>query len=126
MSDAAPPPGRPATMSAVPANCDPPRRVVAAFDVDGTVTTRDCVVPFLRRVGGDRGVVVGLLARCGPLLAAGLLPAPLREAYGLAWRRRERALFAVLRILTRPLLTVLPGPLRFWPHYRVAVNRLRS
>ena len=27
-------------------------RVVAAFDVDGTLTTRDCVVPFLRRVGG--------------------------------------------------------------------------
>ena len=25
--------------------------VVAAFDVDGTLTTRDCVVPFLRRVG---------------------------------------------------------------------------
>ena len=27
-------------------------RVVAAFDVDGTLTTRDCVVPFLRLVGG--------------------------------------------------------------------------
>jgi phosphatidylglycerophosphatase C len=26
--------------------------VVAAFDVDGTVTRRDCVVPFLRRIGG--------------------------------------------------------------------------
>ena len=25
---------------------------VAAFDVDGTVTDRDCVVPFLRRVAG--------------------------------------------------------------------------
>ncbi len=28
------------------------RPVVAAFDVDRTVTRRDCVVPFLRRVGG--------------------------------------------------------------------------
>jgi phosphatidylglycerophosphatase C len=27
--------------------------VVAAFDVDGTLTTRDCVVPFMRRVRGD-------------------------------------------------------------------------
>jgi phosphatidylglycerophosphatase C len=26
--------------------------VVAAFDVDGTLTTRDCVLPFLRRVTG--------------------------------------------------------------------------
>jgi phosphatidylglycerophosphatase C len=31
---------------------DRPR--VAAFDVDGTLTTRDCVVPFLRRVAGIR------------------------------------------------------------------------
>ena len=28
------------------------RPVVAAFDLDRTVTTRDCVVPFLRRVSG--------------------------------------------------------------------------
>ena len=30
----------------------PPRRL-AAFDVDGTLTRRDCVVPFLRRVAGS-------------------------------------------------------------------------
>jgi phosphatidylglycerophosphatase C len=29
-----------------------PRHVVAAFDVDHTVTSRDCVVPFMRRVAG--------------------------------------------------------------------------
>ncbi|MFM2183744.1 MAG: hypothetical protein RJB61_2038 [Actinomycetota bacterium] len=29
---------------------------VAAFDVDGTLTSRDCVVPFLVRVGGWGGV----------------------------------------------------------------------
>jgi phosphatidylglycerophosphatase C len=29
-----------------------PRRHLAAFDVDGTITRRDCVVPFLRRVAG--------------------------------------------------------------------------
>lgn len=28
------------------------RQRIAAFDVDGTLTTRDCVVPFLRRVAG--------------------------------------------------------------------------
>ena len=32
----------------------PVRRVVAAFDVDGTLTTRDCVTPFLRRAAGPR------------------------------------------------------------------------
>lgn len=45
-------------MSPVPAH--DPRPVVAAFDVDGTLTSRDCVVPFLRRVAGTRGVVLGL------------------------------------------------------------------
>jgi phosphatidylglycerophosphatase C len=33
---------------------------VAAFDVDGTLTTRDCVVPFLRRVAGTAGLLAGL------------------------------------------------------------------
>jgi phosphatidylglycerophosphatase C len=34
-------------------NSDEPRRV-AAFDLDGTLTRRDCVTPFLRRVSGPR------------------------------------------------------------------------
>lgn len=38
-----------------------PRPIVAAFDVDGTLTTRDCVVPFLRRSLGTPRVVATLL-----------------------------------------------------------------
>jgi phosphatidylglycerophosphatase C len=47
-----------------------PERVVAAFDVDRTLTTRDCVVPFLRRAAGWR-----LLAALGgrPLSTGGAL-----------------------------------------------------
>lgn len=37
--------------------------VVAAFDFDETLTRRDTVVPFLRRLAGDRGLALGLLAR---------------------------------------------------------------
>lgn len=37
-----------------------PRPIVAAFDVDGTLTTRDCVVPFLRRSLGTPRVSVAL------------------------------------------------------------------
>lgn len=48
-----------------------PAAVVAAFDVDGTLTTRDCVVPFLRQVGGT-ATLIGRLAldahRVGPAL----------------------------------------------------------
>lgn len=39
------------------------RPEVAAFDVDGTLTVRDCVRPFLVRVGGWGGVAAALLRR---------------------------------------------------------------
>lgn len=44
--------------------------VVAAFDVDGTLTTHDCVVPFLRRVAGTARLVLGLAARPHRLVPA--------------------------------------------------------
>jgi phosphatidylglycerophosphatase C len=37
--------------------------VIAAFDVDGTLTTRDCVRPFLERAAGRRRIVTSLLRR---------------------------------------------------------------
>jgi phosphatidylglycerophosphatase C len=40
-----------------------PTTRVAAFDVDGTLTTRDCVVPFMRRATGARKIVPQLLLR---------------------------------------------------------------
>jgi phosphatidylglycerophosphatase C len=43
---------------------------VAAFDVDGTLTSRDCVVPFLRRVAGSSGLVAGLGRRAPQLIPA--------------------------------------------------------
>ncbi len=39
--------------------------IVAAFDVDGTLTDRDCVGPFLRRLHGLRGFI-GAVGRRGP------------------------------------------------------------
>jgi phosphatidylglycerophosphatase C len=46
--------------------------IVAAFDVDGTLTVRDCVVPFLRRTCGTARLAIRLLrhprALVGPLL----------------------------------------------------------
>ncbi len=49
---------------------------IAAFDLDGTLTTRDCVVPFLRQVAGT------------PRVAGGLLRRPI--AFGQALVRRDR------------------------------------
>jgi phosphatidylglycerophosphatase C len=42
---------------------------IAAFDVDRTLTRRDCVLPFLTRVAG-RVRVAAALGRCLPLLVA--------------------------------------------------------
>ena len=55
----------------MPAPSSERRPVVAAFDVDGTLTTGDCVLPFLRRAAGRR-LATTLLAR-SPALAAALV-----------------------------------------------------
>lgn len=48
------------------------RRRVAAFDVDGTLTTADCVVPFLRRTAGTLSLVGRMSRSPIGLAAAGL------------------------------------------------------
>ncbi len=58
------------------------------------------------------------------LMAAGVLPGVLREAYALPWRRRERVVFAVVRRSARLAVPLLPGMIRYWPHYRVARDRV--
>lgn len=45
---------------------------VAAFDVDGTLTRHDCVVPFLRRVAGVRRISQGLLRHSRTVAPAAL------------------------------------------------------
>ncbi|MHA7219026.1 oxygenase MpaB family protein [Arthrobacter sp. MDT1-48-3] len=60
------------------------------------------------------------------LLAAGILPPALREAYGLPWRRRDRIAFAVIRRAVRHAAPLLPAGLRYWPHYGVACRRLAA
>jgi phosphatidylglycerophosphatase C len=61
----------------VPERRSATRPVVAVFDVDGTLTTGDCVLPFLRRAAGAG-------------LATALFRHPLSLAIGLARRDRDR------------------------------------
>ena len=81
--------GRSPTGSGWLAGCAPCRtlRVVAAFDVDGTLTTRDCVVPFLRRVAGT----AGLRRRSRPPQPSSSLPAAGSAAIETASRSSPRA-----------------------------------
>jgi phosphatidylglycerophosphatase C len=62
---------------------------IAAFDVDGTLTTRDCVVPFLRRLAGGRG------------LAAAIARRPVAVGRGLARRDRDELKEAVVGAVYR-------------------------
>lgn len=58
------------------------------------------------------------------LLAAAVLPDGVRAAYGLPWRRRERAAWAALRHTLRVVVPLLPATVREWPHARVARARV--
>lgn len=67
---------------------------VAAFDLDGTITTRDCVVPFLRRVAGTPRVTLGILRH--PIAASTALARRDRDELKLlasraAFRGRDHA-----------------------------------
>jgi uncharacterized protein (DUF2236 family) len=60
----------------------------------------------------------------GYLLAAGLLPAPLRAQYGLRWSVARRALWWLFTHAVRVVMGRLaPARLRFWDHYQVATVR---
>lgn len=62
--------------------------------------------------------------RLPALVAAGMLPASVRDAYGLPWRRRERLAFAAFRHVVRGGLPLLPRRVRRWPHADVARRRV--
>ncbi|MCU1431204.1 MAG: hypothetical protein JWP95_309 [Actinotalea sp.] len=58
------------------------------------------------------------------LLAGGVLPPPVRDAYGLRWGRSERLAFAALQRSTRVIIPLLPSRVRLWPHSRIADQRM--
>lgn len=88
--------------------------VVAAFDVDGTLTTDDCVVPFLRLVDGTAPLIGGV-ARRG-----------LRAVPALARRDRDtlKAIAAEATFAGRPIAQI-DGLARTFAA-RVAADRLRD
>ena len=49
------------------------------------------------------------------LITAGLLPASLREQYGLAWGKRQERLYRLFTIALPKLVAVTPPVLRVWP-----------
>ncbi len=54
-------------------------RVIAAFDLDGTLTNRDTLLPFLRAVAGARRTARAVMAAAWPLARSRIGPAAGRE-----------------------------------------------
>ena len=89
------------------------------------------VGPVARRLAGQilapqPPLVPAPLRPLPAVLAAGLLPPAVRDAFGLPWRRREQLLFRSMALTTRALVPALPAPVRYWPHYRIARRRVRA
>jgi uncharacterized protein (DUF2236 family) len=70
-----------------------------------------------------------LLKPAGPLsrlITAGLLPAELREPYGMKWNERQMRKFTLAARAIRTLLPLVPRPLRIVPQARAAERRARK
>jgi uncharacterized protein (DUF2236 family) len=98
--------------------------------VDGTGRSALAVGPtallLAQQVLSPRPPLLPWPARPLPaLLAAGLLPPAVRDAYGLPWRRRDQAAFGAVRRTARRGLLLLPARHRYWPHYFAALDRVR-
>lgn len=59
------------------------------------------------------------------LATVGLLPPPIREAYGFEWTRRQERALGVLTAAVRHGIVVVPPLLRWWPSARRAARRAR-
>jgi uncharacterized protein (DUF2236 family) len=71
----------------------------------------------------DRPSIKRAFSWTSHLLAAGMLPDELREAYGYSWSRRDRAAYRALMSFTRVSYRALPDSVRFLPGYRDAMLR---
>jgi uncharacterized protein (DUF2236 family) len=60
------------------------------------------------------------------LTTVGLLPPPIREAYGFEWSPRKERALRLLSAATRRSLPLLPPLVRHWPAARRAARRERS
>jgi uncharacterized protein (DUF2236 family) len=112
----------------VPDHLLPPDYAALTCYVDEQVATTLDVGPTARLIARqilapDPPIVAWPFRTAPAIVAAGILPPGLRQAYGLPWRRRERLVFAVVRRAARLTVPLLPARIRYWPHYAVAQDR---
>jgi uncharacterized protein (DUF2236 family) len=98
-------------------------RMLASDEIAVTDTARDLADEIVSR--GLPWPARPFLALAG-LPTVGLLPAPIREAYGFEWTPRQERALRLLSAATRCSLPFLPSLLRQWPAARRARRRERS
>ncbi len=96
--------------------------------VDGQVRDVLSVGPTASALAGqilapDPPILAPPARAAARVLAAGVLPPAVRDAYGLPWRHRDRTALCALQWASRRTLPLLPAGPRYWPHYRVALDR---
>jgi phosphatidylglycerophosphatase C len=74
-----------------PAALDRPLRLLAAFDLDGTLTRRDSLLPFFLRAIGAQRTYAAIVASTLPLARAAALRGPHRDIAKAAVLRRALA-----------------------------------
>ncbi|HET9947633.1 MAG TPA: oxygenase MpaB family protein [Longimicrobiales bacterium] len=100
------------------------REMVASGRICVTPTARDLAARLFSPPLGPLGPVGRPVVELLRLAAVGLLPAPIRAAYGFAWDAgRERAL-RTLAALVRGARRLAPRALREWPDARSFAERL--
>ena len=99
--------------------------------MDQMLAGDDIVVTDTARTIAHEILSLGLPRPARPLAAlarlpvVGLLPGPIREAYGFSWTRSQERTLNLLAAATRHALPVLPSLLRYWPTARRATRRDR-
>jgi len=123
--------GAAAPLLGIPPHALPCTTVELADYMDRMLASGDIAVTDTARTLAREVLSLGLpwpgrpLAGLARLLAVGLLPQPIREAYGFQWTRGQERLLTALAAATRHTLPLLPPFLRFWPVARRAARRLR-
>ena len=121
--------GAAAPLLGIPAHLLPDTTASLADYMDRMLTSGDIVVTDTARALAGEVLSLGLPRAARPLLSlarlpvVGLLPQPIRDAYGFEWTRGQERTLSALAAATRHTLPLLPPLLRFWPAARRAERR---
>jgi uncharacterized protein (DUF2236 family) len=113
-----------ANEASLPSTCDELRAYVSnvldnalAIGEHGRREAREILWP--RGTFGERA--------SGPVqrvVTAGLLPGTVRDGFAVPWSTGRRAAFASVAAMTRAAVRAMPRSQRWWPHYRIACDRV--